>query len=150
MAQIIWKLPSGGIAITTLVDATDAKAEAAKLLENGLVAADWTVDHVRDDEHHFVVEDVAFFEALTAGDGQITLDMDKARDIWRGKLREARALKLTELDVAWQRADEDGDEVAKKKVVASKKALRDLPADPALTTAKSVADFRAFWPDILT
>ncbi|WP_298165141.1 hypothetical protein [Novosphingobium sp.] len=150
MTQIIWKLSSGGIAITQLVDATDAESEAAKLLEAGLVAADWTVDHIRNDENHYIVDDALFFGALTANGGEIVIDMDKAREIWRGAIREARAPKLAALDVAWQRASEDGREDAKAKIVAAKQLLRDLPEDAAIAKAKSIADLRAFWPDVLS
>lgn len=150
MTQIIWKLPAGGIAITTLVDAANAEAEAAKLLETGLIDAGWQVDHVRDDDHHFEITDPAFFDALTTEDGEIVTDMSRARDIWRAAIREARAPKLAALDVAWQRADERDDADAKKSVASAKQTLRDLPADPAITKAKTVANLRAFWPDILT
>lgn len=150
MTQIIWKLPSGSIAITTLVDATDAQEEAAKLLETGLIAADWAVDHVRDDDNHYEVDDVQFFGALTTNDGKIVTDMDRAREIWRAAIREARAPKLAALDVAWQRADEDDDAEMKKQVVAAKKVLRDLPADPAISKASTITALRKFWPDVLT
>lgn len=150
MTQIIWKLPDGGIAITALVEATDAEAEAAKLLESCLVGAGWTVDHIRDDDHHYAVEDWTFFDALTTADGDIVINMAKARDIWRGVIREARAPKLAALDVAWQRADESGDAEAKAKVLAAKQVLRDLPENPAIIKAKTISNLRAFWPDVLT
>lgn len=40
MKNIIWQKPTG-IAVTTLVEATDSRAEAAKLQTRGDVPSDW-------------------------------------------------------------------------------------------------------------
>jgi hypothetical protein len=76
----------------------------------------------------------------------VTVDMTKAREIWRNKIREARAEKLKALDVQYQRADEEGDADAKAAVVAKKKALRDAPADPAIDAATTVEELKKVWP----
>lgn len=73
----------------------------------------------------------------------ITVDMDKAREIHRQNLRLERAPLLAALDVAYQRADEAGDDAAKADVIARKKALRDLPADPRIDSAKTAEDLLA-------
>lgn len=150
MTQIIWKQPDGQIAITTLHEATDADAEAIRLVENGLVPSEWTIDHVRDDDRHYTIDDMRFFSALTATGSDIKIDMAKARDIWRDHIREARAPKLAALDVEWQRADETGDADAKANIASHKQVLRDLTDDPAIAKAKNVDALKAFWPDALT
>lgn len=74
-------------------------------------------------------------------------DMEKARDIHRGKLRAARVPLLEALDVAYQRADEAGDIAEKARVVAAKNRLRDLPADPRIEQAVSVEELGALLGD---
>lgn len=70
-------------------------------------------------------------------------DMAKARDLHRDKLRAVRGAKLSALDIAYQRADEDGNAAEKVRVVAEKQRLRDLPADPRIERAETVADLAA-------
>ena len=67
-------------------------------------------------------------------------DMEKAREIHRDKLRAERAPLLLALDVEYQRADETGDAAEKARVVAAKKRLRDLPSDPRIEQATTVAE----------
>lgn len=76
----------------------------------------------------------------------ITIDMTKARDIWRGKIREARAEKFAELDVAFMRAVERQDLDAQKRIADEKQVLRDMTKDPAIEAAKTVDELKAFWP----
>jgi hypothetical protein len=52
----------------------------------------------------------------------LTVDMAKAREIYRNKLRFMRAPKLAALDVEYQRADERGDVAAKAEIAARKRA----------------------------
>lgn len=78
--------------------------------------------------------------------GGIGFDMEKARDIWRGRLRAARAPLLADLDIAYQRADETGDADSKANIASRKQALRDITSDPAIDTASTVEELRAFWP----
>lgn len=70
----------------------------------------------------------------------ISIDMDKAREIHRENIRRDRAPLMAALDVAYQRADEAGDSAAKADVVARKKVLRDLPADPRIDAAQTADD----------
>lgn len=79
----------------------------------------------------------------------ITVNMDKAREIHRQRIRQARFPKLAELDTAFQR------ELEKVKpntaaIAAKKQALRDAPSDPAIAAAKSPEELKEAWPaDIL-
>lgn len=76
----------------------------------------------------------------------ITIDMHRARDIHRDRIRAARATALAALDVAYQRADEQGDAAAKAAIAAQKQALRDAPADPRIDAASTVEALGAVWP----
>ena len=71
------------------------------------------------------------------------IDMAKARDIHKTKIRYARAPKLAELDIEFQKALETGSDTAA--IVSKKQALRDAPADSAIESAKTAAELQAQW-----
>lgn len=79
----------------------------------------------------------------------ITVNMLKARDIQRDKMRIARKPKLEALDVDFQRAIENDDATEKASIVAQKQALRDVTQDPAIESATTPDELKAVWPDIL-
>lgn len=79
----------------------------------------------------------------------LTVDMPKARDLWRDRMRVVRASKLAELDVAYQRADEAGDNAAKASITQRKQALRDVTNDPAIEAATTPEQLKAVWPAVL-
>ena len=78
----------------------------------------------------------------------IKIDMAKAKEIHRQKIRDARAPKLAELDVEFQRALEKGESTAD--IVSKKQALRDAPADSGIAAASDADALKAQWKtDIL-
>ena len=77
----------------------------------------------------------------------ITVNMAKARDIHRAKMREARAPILAALDVQFQRALETNADTTS--IVAKKQALRDVTVDPAIDAAQTTDELKAVWPDVL-
>lgn len=83
------------------------------------------------------------------GGGRPGVDMPKAREIQRGRLREARAPLLEALDAEYLRADEAGDQQRKKQVAARKQALRDVTADPRIEAARSPEDLNAVLAEML-
>jgi hypothetical protein len=77
----------------------------------------------------------------------ITVNMEKAREIWRDVIREARDPKFAALDVEFQRCVEEN--VDTTEVVLQKEALRDAPQDPAIDTAATPEELKAVWPAVL-
>lgn len=73
----------------------------------------------------------------------LTHDIEKCREIHKGRLRVDRAPLLSALDVEYQRADESGDQAAKAEVARKKQALRDLTADPRIGAAKTPDELKA-------
>ena len=71
----------------------------------------------------------------------IKTDMAKAREIHKTNIRNARAPKLAELDVEFQKALETG--ASTTDIVAKKQALRDAPADSAIDAATDVDSLKA-------
>tara|TARA_A100001391_G_scaffold135808_1_gene94511 strand:- start:528 stop:788 length:261 start_codon:yes stop_codon:yes gene_type:complete len=76
------------------------------------------------------------------------IDMAKAREIHKNKIRQARASKLAELDIEFQKALETGSSTTE--IVAKKQALRDAPADSGIAAASDAEALKAQWKtDIL-
>ena len=74
--------------------------------------------------------------------------MAKAREIHKTNIRAARAPKLAELDVEFQKALETG--ASTTDIVAKKQALRDAPADSGIAAASDADALKAQWKtDIL-
>lgn len=77
----------------------------------------------------------------------ILINMPKARDAWRVKMREAREPKLAALDIQYQRAIEVGADTTA--IVAKKQAYRDVTEDPAIEAAQTLEELKLVWPAIL-
>ena len=76
------------------------------------------------------------------------IDMTKAREIHKTNIRNARAPKLAELDIEFQKAQETSADIST--IVAKKQALRDAPADSGIESASDDAALKAQWKtDIL-
>ena len=77
----------------------------------------------------------------------ITINMDKARNIHKDKMRVAREPLLTALDIQFQRVLEAGSNTTS--IVAAKQALRDVTIDQAIDDAQTPDELKAVWPSVL-
>jgi len=75
----------------------------------------------------------------------ITIDISKAKDVWKDKIREARKPVLEKLDVDFVKAQEDG--ISTTQIVTDKNTLRDLPEQ--VDTATTTDEIKAVWNDML-
>ena len=75
----------------------------------------------------------------------ITIDITKAKEVWKDKIREARKPVLEKLDVDFMRATEQGTDTTS--IVNDKQTLRDLPSQ--VDTATTVDEIKAVWNDML-
>jgi hypothetical protein len=91
-------------------------------------------------------QDRSFRGAWKLEAGKVGVDMPRARDIHRQRMRDARAPKFAALDVEYQRADERGDAAAKADVANRKKILRDVTADPRIDAASTPDELKSVWP----
>tara|TARA_B100000424_G_C22867168_1_gene461894 strand:- start:337 stop:597 length:261 start_codon:yes stop_codon:yes gene_type:complete len=77
-----------------------------------------------------------------------SIDMAKAREIHKTRIRRARTPLLEALDIEFQKALETG--ASTTDIVAKKQALRDAPADSGITAASDTNALKAQWKtDIL-
>ena len=71
------------------------------------------------------------------------IDMAKAKEIHKHKIRLARKPKLEELDIEFQKALETG--ASTTDIVSKKQSLRDAPADSAIENASDTDALKAQW-----
>jgi len=75
----------------------------------------------------------------------ITIDVTKAKEVWKNKIRVARKSALEKLDVDFIKAQEA--ETSTTAIVADKQTLRDLPNQ--VNTAATTDEIKAVWNDML-
>lgn len=75
----------------------------------------------------------------------ITVDIPKAKDIWKDKIRKKRKSALEKLDIDYMKAQEAGNDTTA--IVTDKQTLRDLPSQ--VDTATTVDEIKAVWNDML-
>jgi len=71
----------------------------------------------------------------------VTVNVTKAKDIWKDKIREARKPKLEELDVQFIKAQETSSDTSA--IVTKKQELRDYPAQ--VNSATTTDEIKAVW-----
>lgn len=80
-------------------------------------------------------------------DGQsVTHDLNKARVIFKNKIREKRPSLFSELDAQYLKALETNDDVAKQQIVDQKQILRDATEDPRIQKCKTIEELRSLDP----
>jgi len=75
----------------------------------------------------------------------ITIDINKAKELWKDKIRNARKSALEKLDVDFIRATEQGLDASL--IISTKQTLRDLPSQ--VDTANSINEIKAVWNNLL-
>jgi len=75
----------------------------------------------------------------------ITIDINKAKEVWKNKIRNTRKSALEKLDVDFIKAQEQGNSTTQ--IVADKNTLRDLPDQ--VDTATTVDEIKAVWNTML-
>jgi len=75
----------------------------------------------------------------------ITIDITKAKEVWKNKIRFKRGGALKKLDLDFMKAQEA--ETSTTAIVADKQTLRDLPNQ--VDTATTVDEIKAVWNNML-
>ena len=92
-----------------------------------------------------IPSDRSFRNAWAISSGAIQVDMTKAKDIMRNKIREVRKDLLAAEDVVFMRAVEDADSDAQAASATRKQALRDAPAASGISNASNVTALKSAW-----
>jgi phosphotransferase system IIA component len=75
----------------------------------------------------------------------IIIDINKAKEVWKNKIRQARTSALAKLDIDFIKAQEQSLDTTS--IVADKQTLRDLPNE--VDTANSIEEIKAVWNNML-
>jgi phosphotransferase system IIA component len=75
----------------------------------------------------------------------IIIDIHKAKEVWKDKIRQARTSALAKLDIDFIKAQEQSLDTTS--IVADKQTLRDLPNE--VDTANSIEEIKAVWNNML-
>ena len=89
------------------------------------------------------------FRAAWIDEGGLKVDMVRARNIHRDRLRALRAPKMAALDIEYMRADEAGNESRKSSIAIQKQVLRDVTDDPKIENALTPEELKAVLPECL-
>lgn len=92
-------------------------------------------------------KDRSFRNAWRDGGKTVDVDMPKARNIHRDRLREMRIPKFAALDIEMTRAFNNPSK--QKEIEAQRQKLRDIPQDPSIEKASTPEELLAIMPDIL-
>jgi hypothetical protein len=129
---------NGHLVTTTPADECPLTLEEIKAKDVPTDRTVYTVNTADLPNHNYDFRDSWTYDGTTFG-----IDMTKAKDKHRKRIRLARTDLLADLDIQFQRALETGASTAD--IVAKKQALRDAPADSAIDAASDVAALRAQW-----
>tara|TARA_R100001443_G_scaffold40845_3_gene54257 strand:+ start:8188 stop:8559 length:372 start_codon:yes stop_codon:yes gene_type:complete len=86
-----------------------------------------------------------FRNAWAISGSVISEDVTKAKEIFKDKIRDVRKPLLEAEDVAYMKALETSDSSAQTASINKKKALRDAPANSAITNADTITKLKAAW-----
>lgn len=75
----------------------------------------------------------------------IFVNIDKAKEVWKEKIRTARKPVLEKLDIDFIKAQETSSDTTS--IVANKQILRDLPSQ--VDTATTTDEIKSVWNDML-
>ena len=128
MAQvIIFTNENGGVSVCVPTGELDINAVKAKdTPSHSIIVQDYELPNADND----------FFDAWELNDGEVTVNLTKAKTITKTRLRREREPLLAAQDVLFQRAQETGGDTTA--IVAEKNRLRDITnlADSCTTTAQ--------------
>ena len=141
MKKIIYTRPDGGLSVVH--PATFHGSE--EIPEEQAVQRSWAklpTDAINPQvvEESAIPADRNFRNAWEQASNKVAVNMAKARDLHRQKMREARKPKLEALDVEQLRG---------RDVEAQKNILRDVTALPEIELAATPEELKSVWPDCL-
>lgn len=81
--------------------------------------------------------------------GIVTVDINKAKEMYKNTLRAVRQPLLEKLDIEFMRAVETGNTAWQSEIAEKKQTLRDITDNPDIDKAKKTDDLRKMFPEIL-
>lgn len=78
---------------------------------------------------------------------EVTVNIDKAKAIWKNKWRDVRKPLLASLDIEFMKAVESGNSIKQAEIAAKKQELRDVTNTPIPGTTPE--EIKSVWPEVL-
>lgn len=140
--------PDGSVGRMQFVgdEASDERLEteiAKSVFPDGMQPVSWRRVSLND----FPVEHVEFRDAWTDDGGSIFVEMEKAKEITRDRLRVERAPLLASLDVEAMKAIEAKDDAKLAEIAAEKQRLRDITKLASIERASKPEDLKTIKAD---
>ena len=146
MATYLVKRKDGGVTILNTVDGVSPEACIAKWHSSRQAE----VVSYREAGQAGIPDDRTFRNAWcdVTDEPVVDIDMAKARDIQRDRLRELRKPRLAALDIEMSRAYNRSPAI-RDVIEAKRQALRDVTQDPMIDAALTAGELKDAIPDIL-
>ena len=132
---ILYSQENGNLGICIPTGELSVEQTRDKDCPNGIIV-DTSVFNTIDNE---------FYNAYELINNQPIINIEKAKEVWKDKIRNARKSALEKLDVDFIKAQES--ETSTTAIVANKQTLRNLPSQ--VDTATSTDEIKAVWNDLL-
>lgn len=139
--RIIYSRPDGGVSIVIPTGEIDIDAVIAKDVPAG-------VEHEIVDVES-IPADRDYRNAWEISEGKIGVNMPKAFEIQKDRLRMERKPLLEALDVEYMQALEKGDTAAQAAIAAQKQSLRDATDHPLIAEATTPEELKAVTLDAI-
>lgn len=147
MKKIVYTRADGGVTVSHPAIGAGEQITEEDALQRAFIPADAINPQVIEADD--VPVDRTFRDAWTHDGANITVDMTKAVEIQKDRLRLLRAPMFADLDVAFIQALESGDAIAQADIANQKQALRDVTDDPAIAAATTPEELKAAIPSVL-
>lgn len=124
------------------------KTPTISIMENEMTSAEEIIKKIDKSLTPVIVNqkdlpDNWFHRAWDIVNGKVIVDMEKAREIHKERIRVARTKKMAELDIEFQRAMEKNKNT--KDIVSQKQRLRDATEDPKINSAQTTEELKSIW-----
>lgn len=147
--RIVWRKPDGSLSITVpaspRLDGEDDAAYLDRVAARTQAATPSLADAARVynvASADLIPGDRTFRGAWTIDGDVIRVDMGKAREIQKDRLRELRTPILAQLDKALERATDQRNNDEAARISARRQALRDVTAVPEIAAARTPDDLK--------
>lgn len=139
--KIIYTNNEGGVSVIYPTGELSIEEVAAKDVPEGVA-----YEIVEDDA---IPSDRTFRNAWVMGDCCVEHDLDKCKAIHRDTIRQVRTELFAVADIAYMKALETNNDIAKDQAAAVKGLLRDAPAAPEIDAATTPEELKAAWNESL-
>ena len=107
-----------------------------------------------DTTEYDLPKNLRFSDAWAIGHDQnnkqiVVIDIEKAKEVWKDRMREARTPILSKLDSQYFMALEKQDTDWASSIAQTKQLLRDVTKLPELLSATTIEEIESIWPEIL-